>query len=156
MNIYISYFYQIRFFKHNMIPISTAAWDPRWYHDFKGKDYVFKDKNGVYNGLRADILAPGKSCHNLCNGYDNCLIQNPKCCDFLKYYRKQLDEINFSSFISILNELGNSIKSAENFPEEPEIVLIVYETPDNLCSERGVLKEWFSDNGYKLQEWYKH
>lgn len=32
MKILISYFYQIRFFKPNMIPLSTAAFDPKWFH----------------------------------------------------------------------------------------------------------------------------
>lgn len=29
MKIKISYFYMIRFFKPNQIPISTAVWDPK-------------------------------------------------------------------------------------------------------------------------------
>ena len=33
MKIRLSYFYQIRFFKKNMIPMSTALSDPEWYHD---------------------------------------------------------------------------------------------------------------------------
>ena len=41
MNIYISYFYNIRFFPKNLIPISTAMWDPKWYHNFKSDDTVF-------------------------------------------------------------------------------------------------------------------
>lgn len=32
MKIYTSYFYQIRFFKPNMIPLSTAKYDPSWFH----------------------------------------------------------------------------------------------------------------------------
>lgn len=54
MKFYISYFYQIRFFKPNMIPISTAKWDPKWYSQ-NGKPYI--DKRGVVNGLRAPVLA---------------------------------------------------------------------------------------------------
>ena len=37
MKIMTSYFYAIRFFKPNMIPISTAKWDPKWYHQNKGQ-----------------------------------------------------------------------------------------------------------------------
>jgi len=33
MKVRISYFYQIRNFKTNMIPMSTALSDPAWYHD---------------------------------------------------------------------------------------------------------------------------
>ena len=43
MKLAISYFYKIRFFQPWMIPISTAAWDPKYYHDNKGKDYLFVD-----------------------------------------------------------------------------------------------------------------
>ena len=50
MKLRLSYFYQIRNFKPNMIPMSTALSDPAWYHDFKDKDYIFarlSDKNVV-------------------------------------------------------------------------------------------------------------
>ena len=43
MKLAISYFYKIRFFQPWMIPISTAAWDPKYYHDNRGKDYLFVD-----------------------------------------------------------------------------------------------------------------
>ena len=33
MKIRISYFYQVRNFKPNMIPMSTAISDPAWFHD---------------------------------------------------------------------------------------------------------------------------
>ena len=39
MKIYTSYFYQIRNFKQNMIPISTCLSDPEWYRPPKGKEY---------------------------------------------------------------------------------------------------------------------
>ena len=32
-NFYISYFYQIRNMKHNTLPVSTAMWDPKWFHE---------------------------------------------------------------------------------------------------------------------------
>ena len=41
MKVRISYFYQIRNFKSNMIPMSTCISDPKWYHDFKGKNHLF-------------------------------------------------------------------------------------------------------------------
>ena len=39
--------------------------------------------------------------------------------------------------------------------EEPEIVLIVYETPNNPCSERLPIIEWFSENEFEIKEWEK-
>ena len=66
MKFYTSYFYQVRFFTPNMIPISTAKWDPKWFHDFQDNKYVFLDKRGVCNGLRADPFVLGEEyCKNL-------------------------------------------------------------------------------------------
>ena len=39
MKFYISYFYQIRNFSPNMIPISTTVSDPDWFH--KGEDGIY-------------------------------------------------------------------------------------------------------------------
>lgn len=33
-----------------------------------------------------------------------------------------------------------------------KLVLVVYEKPDNPCSERGGLIEWFKENGINLEE----
>ena len=74
MKIYISYFYQIRNFPKTLIPLSTAHWDPKWYHQKNNK--VFLDKRGVLNGLRIDELSPGKECDGLCSGIDNCSIKD--------------------------------------------------------------------------------
>ena len=51
MKIRTSYFYQIRNFKKNMIPVSTAMSDPLWYRPEQGQEYFF-DKRGIVNGLR--------------------------------------------------------------------------------------------------------
>ena len=51
-----------------MIPISTALSDPKWYHQNKGPQFTFLDKNNVINGLRCKELAPGQICAGLCNG----------------------------------------------------------------------------------------
>ena len=42
MKLALSYFYQIRNFKHYMIPVSTAVWDPQWFHIDKTTK-IFKD-----------------------------------------------------------------------------------------------------------------
>lgn len=70
MKLYTSYFYQIRFFAPNIVPVSTAVWDPKWYHNFAGQDNVFLDKRGVVNGLRAPALAPGSQLEGSCAGKD--------------------------------------------------------------------------------------
>ena len=150
--IYISYFYQIRFFKPYMIPLSTAVWDPKWFHDFKDTKYIFRDKNGVYNGVRVGKLAPKEHDDGRCRGRENCNPPDPDNCNFLKYYREQLDAIDFQWFLGRLDALGQHLKSKAGFSEEPVLVLIVYEAPSNPCSERGVLQQWFHDNGYELEE----
>lgn len=155
MRVYISYFYQIRFFKRYMIPLSTAIWDPKWYHAFQGPQHKFKDKNGVYNGLRIEQFMPGDECHDLCRGAENCDSKNPNSCEFLKKYREQLDRLDFNEVMTAFNEIGNFIKQAEGFPEDPVIVLIVHEAPQNPCSERRVIRDWFQSNGYILPEWSK-
>ena len=46
-----SYFYQIRNFTPNIIPVSTALSDPAWYRPPEGKEYYI-DKRGIICGLR--------------------------------------------------------------------------------------------------------
>jgi len=151
MQIMISTFHNIRHFKPYMIPISTAVWDPKWYHDFKGPEHVFKDKNGIYNGLRYLSLAPGITCEGLCRGPEDC-GNEPGTCMFLHNYAKQLENIDFTRMINELMLIGLQIKKHEGFEEDPIIVLLVYEKPDNPCSERHPLKKWFTAHGYNLEE----
>lgn len=87
MKLYTSYFYQIRFFAPNIVPVSTAVWDPKWYHNFAGQDNVFLDKRGVVNGLRAPALAPGSQLEGSCAGKDGTAVgctHNPSTCAFLR------------------------------------------------------------------------
>ena len=136
-----------------MIPLSTAKYDPKWFFNFQKQGYVWKDKNGVYNGLRADVFAPGSMCDNLCRGPETCETGSPLSCLFLKTYRYQLDQLNFNDVIARCERLGNYIKSLENFSEEPVIILLVHEAPQNSCSERRVIQEWFAANGKQVKEW---
>lgn len=39
IKIYTSYFYQIRNFTPNIIPVSTALSDPAWYRPPEGQEY---------------------------------------------------------------------------------------------------------------------
>ena len=150
MQIMTSYFYQIRFFTPNMIPLSTAVWDPRWYHQNTGdQKYQWKDKNGVWNGLRAEPFAPGPLCDNLCRGPEYCDGGDPMKCAFLRTYRTQLDQLDFKNIIKRIYTIGKAVQEREGFEEEPIVVLIVHEATSNPCSERRVIQEWFRDNGYE-------
>lgn len=148
MKIYISYFYNIRFLKPYQIPLSTAIWDPKWFHNGLGNNEVFLDKNGVLNGLRLEELNPG-SC-NACGC--PCKIKNYQDCIFLKSYRAGLRKINFQDLYNKIENIAIGWKNAAGFLEEPEIILIVYETPNNPCSERVPIIEWFAENGIELKE----
>ena len=150
MKISISYFYKVRFFKHNMIPFSTAIWPPSW---FGRNGNQHKDKNGVWNGISVKPLVPGSGCNGLCRGPEFCSPPQPSRCAFLKKYREQLDARDFNKVYARLEEIASQVKQDEGFEEEPEIILLVFEAPQNPCSERHVLQEWFRDNGVELKEW---
>lgn len=151
-DIKISYFYQIRNFLTNMIPISTAMWDPLWYHNFtRDPHYQFKDKRGIWNGIRAEILNPSKVQTSDGGCRRPCLL-HPETCDANKNYKQYLDSLDFNNLIKRFNNLNEQIKQFENTTKDYTFVLIVYETPNNPCSERNVLIPWFQEHGYNLQE----
>lgn len=153
MKIAISYFYQVRFFKTYMIPVSTAVWDPKWYHDGRSdQNYVFTDRRGVINGLRISPLMPGRECAHLCRGLESCEVKDPSECLFIKSYSHQLDDIRFDDFMSQLDANITIICGMLNLKEEPVVVFLVHEAPDNSCSERIPLINWFNRNGVHVQE----
>ena len=149
MQIYTSYFYQVRFMKPHMIPLSTAVWGPTWFK--QGRPW--KDKNGVWNGLKAEIFAPGPICEDLCRGPEICDTQDPTKCLFLKAYRYQLDQLDFNDVMRRCKRIGDYIQSLEGFSEKPIIILLVHEAKDNPCSERRVIQEWFAAHGKRVTEW---
>ena len=139
--------------KPYMIPLSTAIFDPKWFYNFQKQGYVWKDKNGVYNGLRAPVFAPGPMCEGLCSGPEGCQTQSPQTCLFLKTYRYQLDQLDYNDIIERCENIANKIKNIENFDEEPIIMLLVHEAYNNPCSERRVIQEWFASYGKEVVEW---
>ena len=150
MKIYITYFYNIRFFPRNLIPVSTAVWDPKWYHENKGNNHIFLDKNGVLNGLRLEHLSPKETGDESCI---SCTEHNPNNCTFIKSYENHLKSLNFQEILDIIEYIAKKSKEALNLDENPDICLIVYEKPDNPCSERGGLVKWFKKNGTEIKEW---
>lgn len=137
--------------KPYMIPLSTAIWGPKWFK----QGYPWKDKNGVWNGLRADIFAPGPLCEGLCRGPETCATGSPQTCLFLKTYRYQLDLLDYDDVIARCKRMGEYIQSLEKFPEDPMIMLLVHEAPQNPCSERRIIQEWFAAHGKEVVEWQK-
>lgn len=149
-----SYFYQIRNFKRNMIPVSTAIWDPKYFHDFTGDyNYLFKDKRGIINGLRMlPIIECGRAAQS-CKGPESCCYTSSvPACPFLESYRANLEQLNINTLINNFNYLASAYQKHENINDEIAIVLIVYETPKNPCSERQALINYFTSNGIDCRE----
>lgn len=152
MKYYISYFYNIRHFPKEILPLSTAHFDPKWFHPASNPKGYFKDKRGIWNGFRVPALSPGPSCDGQCSGPNGCK-QEPGSCDFLKNYRKQLSEIDFPKFIQNVQDLIHRFEGYEHVKDASPCFL-VYEKPDNPCSERQAIVELFEKNGYSLEEWH--
>ena len=147
MKVYTSYFYQVRFFKPYMIPLSTAMWDPKWFHNFKGSKHIFYDKNGIVNGAKAIPFVPGEQCEGLCDG--SCIEKHPESCEFMNAYRKQLSKLKYKKVMSWLEAIGNNLVKDG---QEPYMILLFHEKPDNPCSERVAVQEWFADHGLEVTE----
>lgn len=139
IKIYTSYFYQIRNFTPNLIPVSVCLSDPEWYKPKNGKEY-FIDKNGVINGLRYEPLIVQNMVSPCVGAEEICAMQllEDYECPFLSEYRQALysfvdKEKTLKAFEYCLNKFNADT-----------IVLIVYETPKNPCSERYALQEFFN------------
>lgn len=151
MKIYTSYFYQIRNFPPTLIPLSTAKYDPKWYHEGKSQDHTFIDARGVVNGLRIHAFAPAASYG--CEDGKSCK-QTPGECTFIKAYQDQLKSIDFKILMKLLNAIGGEFSGYLN-NQEISFAFIVHEAPDNPCSERGSIQDWFKSHGVTVEEWYK-
>lgn len=148
MKIYTSYFYQIRNFKQDMIPVSTAMYDPEWYKPPEGKQY-YLDKRGIICGLRYEPLIVQKYNTKRCYGNEILcpygLQTKDYICEVMQEYRALLETIDFNQMIA-------AFKFCLNKFNKDTIVLMVYETPDNLCSERRYLQEYFNNHGVDCKE----
>ena len=144
MKFYISYFYKIRFFPKNLIPISTAICDPKWYHNNNDNNYVFRDKRGVINGIRCLHLSPYLIESNSCSNCDKSKSPN---CEFIDEYYNYLKSLDFNFVLEAIT------KGVKALAPDGNACLMVYETPDNMCSERWALMKWFNENGVELEEW---
>lgn len=157
MKYYISYFYNIRNMKPNMLPVSTAMWDPKWFHEGKGSTHMFIDKNGVINGvkLRAlimpmyrykELIKLDEAC-DACHAEGLLFAKMVPECPFMKAYRQHIFKNDFLSFIAFVEAFASY-----QFPQINTIVFIVHEDKTKTCGERPVLQEWFEANGMKLPE----
>lgn len=143
-----SYFYQIRNFTPNMVPLSTAAWDPKWYYQgVQGKPYI--DKRGIVNGLRAEPFAPSADLDCDCS---DCAHDHPDTCKFLRQYYLQLQRLDFEDILKRIQRITEW--HLEHYPASgiPTAVLIFHEAPDNPCSERWMVQKWFAAHNLPITE----
>ena len=142
MKIYTSYFAQLRNFPRNLIGLSTAHWNPKWRP-------MGKDKRGVIC-VDCPPFKPGRECAGLCNG--SCNPKHPEDCAFLKAYKAQLDKINIIGLQESLGRLATQISQDEKI-KNLDFAFLVYETPQNPCSERGPIQQYFKEHKIKCEEW---
>ena len=134
-----SYFYMIRHFKTNMIPVSTCLSDPAWFRPPEGKEYYI-DKRGIVCGLRYEPLIVQRECAMMCPCDEKHLA--PACPTMLEYEAALNSFVDKERTLKAFEFCAN--KFALPFGDEPIIVLIVYETPKNPCSERYALQRFFN------------
>ena len=146
MRISISYFPMVRYFLPNQIGISTAVFKPRYW------SYGLT-KRGSFQGIEEKSLSPyyvEQYCSKECP-YKKDLPN----CPFLTAYRNYLDTVNINYLLSEFKRIAEDVKKINNYVGEPEIILLVYETPNNPCSERQPLIDYFEKHGIKIEEYSK-
>lgn len=147
IRIVTSYFYQIRNFTPNIIPVSTALSDPIWFRPKEGKEY-FIDKNGVINGLRYEPLIVQKYGTHSCPCDSKKLA--PACPTMLEYEQLLHSLVDKERTLKTFEYCCNKFQKEIGFKEEPIISLMVYEAPTNPCSERWALQKFFNCEELKL------
>lgn len=145
--VYTSYFYQIRNFPKNYVPVSTCVSDPSWYHDFKDKDCTFFDKRKVYCGTRWEYLIVQKDIECGCP----CKIRTPPRCKFLHDYYFALQSLDFNRIRKGLNIFIDSTMKCIGVDNAVPI-FIFHEAPKNKCSEREIFHQVFRENGFNIKE----
>lgn len=157
MRIFISYFNKIKKMDERCLPLSTAMWDPKWYHDSKGKDYVYYDKRGILVGCRCEpLVLPFNEWQELQSKHVECTKdckQKPFECEFMKKYLEHLRKIDFNDFINCCEKLCETVRKTFNTNIDYDVILMVHERPAIKCAERPMLKQWFKENGRELEEW---
>ena len=144
MKLYTSYWAQVRNFPTNLIGLNTTVWPPKWRP-------LGKDKRGVWV-IDCPPLKPGRECEGLCNG--KCEPKHPENCKFLETYYNQLMKLDIDKFMDNLNRLYKQFCEDCSF-NNVDFALIVFETPQNKCSERWPLQVWLNYYGIKVKEWNK-
>lgn len=146
MKIVTSYFYMIRYFTPNIIPVSTALSDPTWYRPPEGKEYYI-DKRGVVCGLRYEPLIVQRYGEHICPCESKDLA--PACPTMIEYEQLLFSLVNKEKTLKAFEYCCNKFNANT-------IALIVYEAPNNPCSERASLQKFFNCEELKLGGKYEN
>ena len=103
--------------------------------------------------MRAPVFAPGPLCSGECEGRENCDPPSPNTCRFLRLYRNQLAALDFDNIMQRLNSLVERCKPLLQTNLPIQVILLVHEAPNNPCSERVPIQEWFASHGVEVKEW---
>ena len=129
MKWYITYFSNLRHLDDSYLPINTTIYPPAFFM----ANGLNKASNGIYLGVTAhEIIFPHLGEGNSCP----CAAKDPRSCGFIKSYLKHLQQVDFKAFEAHYSNLAARLSSKIN-----KLTLVVYEKPDNPCSERGGLIE---------------
>ena len=140
MKIYTSYFWQIRNFTPNIIPVSTAMSDPIWYRPPAGMEY-YKDKRGIINGLRYEPLIVQRygTCSCPCSDKERA----PACPTMIEYEQLLFSLVDKEKTLKAFEHCCNKFNCNV-------VCLMVYENNKNPCSERFALQKFFDCDEWSL------
>lgn len=136
----------VRHFKANQIGVSTAKFSPQWW-------LYSQNSHKSVIGIEERAISPayiGTVCSKECT-YKKDLLN----CPFLTAYRNYLDTVDINYLLSEFTRVAKEVKKINHYEGEPEIILLVYETPNNPCSERQPLIDYFGKHGIKIEEYSK-
>ena len=158
MQIYISNFYNTRFFTPETVIVDTSYWAPRWFDPANGKAPHLDKATGCIWGIKEEsfLMSEDEIPKEMCSGKPCTYIDKFPECEFLKAYWKHLQKIDFEGYLlPELNRIAEDVRKITHYEGEPKIVLMVHEKPENLCSERAGIVRLFKEHGIEVKEWTK-
>lgn len=157
MNYYIANFSQLSQLTENCIPISTCVVDPYFFHQkassekYYMTDGYYVNNNNVLLGIREPILSSsGLPSDVICKKHCQYKERVPDC-PFLIAYKEYLSKLDFQQLLTELKRVSEEVRKVTNFKGEASIVLLVYESESNPCSERKPLIELFKRHNTELK-----
>lgn len=151
MKYLVSDFYHIRFFNPGILPISINSGEPKWYHDYKGRNYIFRDKRNVVNGLYMSKLSmdnietPNDISCDTCVKKNRCYKDLGEMCPICIDHYNYLKTLNFK-------EITNNLEEVSKVFNCDEICIVVFEKEYRKCGEAVALLKWFKKNGIKVED----